>query len=905
MTLASPDLDRAASPATAPSAIPLIRTKLAVPGLGSTYRDRERLSEHLDRAMDDATRLALLSAPPGYGKSVAVAGWLASRAIPRAWLSLDAADNDPVRFLRYLVAALATVRPGLERDAELLLGLGAGSGVDLAGATLVDAVAAADEPFVLVLDDYHVITSEPVHALVRFLIERGPPFAHLVITTREDPPLPVARLRAHRRLVEIRADDLRLTEHEACCFIDDAGVELDGPQIGCLVQRTEGWIAGMQLAAVSLRDRPDAGAVIDAFTGTQRFVLDYLGAEVLERLDADLRAFLVRMSVCDRFNVALCRDLTGRDDCADLLARADRMNLFLIPLDLERGWFRFHHLFADYLRTLLDDREARDLHERAAAWFEREGLAGEAIGHALAAGSIDRAIRLVEQAARATYLEGEVSTLLRWIDALPPDRVAASAELISMRAFAAFNVGRVEDAAQACAEGEATAPDGAAPRLLAVRAIIAAFALRPDAIPLAQAAIEALEGDAFFLPMALQALAAGHLNVGELEPAAVAARQALDAVLGSGRSTRTVPAMTALASALNFTGHRGEAEALCRRTLADHRAEAAVLGGGTPYAIYWLGSIRYEANDLPGALNDLETAWTTMGTFGFGRALLTSAVAFIALARQASGQPEAALDAVQIVRRDARAAGLAGIEGNLAQIETRLHLLQGDLAAAGRWADHGARARASDPPTTERGAAWEAVAELATLARVRLAQDQLAEAGPLLRRARTALTAMHNVAELISVVIVEAELAEASGDRRKAQRVLEEAIALAAPERYVRRVVDDIRGTAHLLPAVRRLAPEFVDEVTAALATTGSGRAAPRAGGSFWLDGEGQPVEALTARELDVLRLMARGAGDAAIADELVVSLATAKWHAAHIRAKLGARSRTQALLRAQELGLL
>jgi LuxR family maltose regulon positive regulatory protein len=888
-----------------PRAAPLISTKLSVPPVAPGYGERARVGAHLDRALDDATRLTLLSAPPGYGKSVAVAGWLAARALPHAWLSLDVADNDPARFVRYLVAALETVRPVVGDGGALISGAGADASGDLAGATLIDALAASDDPFVLVLDDYHVITAEPVHALVRFLIERGPPFAHLVVTTREDPPFPLARLRAHGRLVELRADELRYTEEEGQGYLAAAaGIEVDPAHVARLIARTEGWIAGLQLAAISLRGRSDAAALIDAFAGTQRFVLDYLAAEVLERLDAELRRFLVRVSIADRFTVPLGEDLSGRDDGAALLERAERMNLFLIPLDLERRWYRFHHLFADYLRTLLDEAERRELHERAADWFEREGLTGEAIDHALAAGSTERAIGLVEQVARATYEAGELTTLLGWLDAIPRERVVSSSELAYLRAVACLFVGRVKDAAQACDEGEAACPDGSVPGpLLTVCALVAAFSQRPDAMTLGRSAVEAIGDDRFLRARALQALATAQLNALELRAAGETARTALDLDAGSTRSTLVVPATTALVNALNMTGHRGEAEALCRRTLANHRAEASRMAGGTPYALYWLGIVRYEANDLEEAVDALERGWAAAGTFGFGRALFTGAVSYLALARQAAGAPTGALDAVRTVLHDARAAGLDGIEPALAEIEARLHLLQGDVAAAARWADLAGHDAATGP----RGTAWAGLARNLTLARVRLAQGMPVEARRFLDLARAAATAAQDIADLVCIGVLDAAISEVSGSRAAAQRGLEAAVRLAAPEGYVRRLVDDGRPVAHLLPAVRRVAPAFVDEVIAALAAVPAQAAAGarRAGPSLWQDESGQPIEALTGRELEVLRLMAAGRSDAAIAEALVVTLATAKWHAAHVRAKLGARTRTQALLRAQELGLL
>ncbi len=338
-------------------------------------------------------------------------------------------------------------------------------------------MAASDKPFVLVLDDYHVVTADAVQRLVRFLIEHGPPFVHLVLLTRADPPLPLARLRAHRRLVELRADVLRYTVDEASAYLADAELVLEPDLAARLVERTEGWIAGLQLAAISLRDRPDAATLIEAFGGSQRFVLDYLADEVLGHIDDDLRSFLVQTSIAERFDAGLARALTGREDAEALLARAERANLFLVALDAERRWYRYHHLFADYLRAQLTEDERLALHERASTHLEAHGLGPEAIDHALAAGSLDRAIELIEPEARTTFEAGEFATLLGWLEALPPGSVSANAELVSLQGWTLFLTGQMA-AAKRCADSHPIAPGSAGPaegRLYALRALLAPF----------------------------------------------------------------------------------------------------------------------------------------------------------------------------------------------------------------------------------------------------------------------------------------------------------------------------------------------------------------------------------------------------------------------------------------------
>jgi len=883
---------------------PLVATKLLAPLSVTGYRERQRLSTLLDRGLEDRSRLTLLSAPPGYGKTVAVAGWLESRALAHAWLSLDAADNDLARFVRYLVASLRAVRPEVGDATEGLFGPGVSPSVDLIGATLLDGLASSDDPFVLVLDDYHVIGADPIHRLVRFLIEHGPPFAHLVLLTREDPPLPLARLRAHGRLVELRADDLRYADAEASGYLAGAlPVELDPEQLAKLLERTEGWIAGLQLAAISLHDRPDPAAAIRAFGGTQRFVLDYLADEVLAGLDVDLRTFLVHTSIAERFTAELCRELTGRDDSDALLERAEQSNLFLVPLDSERRWYRYHHLFADYLRSQLSEDERWALHERAADWFERAGLEAEAIGHALAAGSMGRATRLIERVARPTFEAGELATLLGWLEALPDDRIAASAELISLKAWSLLDTGRVA-AAVSVAERHLASAGTRGPaegQLLVLRALMATVT-GPAAEHLAIEGLDLVGDDPLFRSLALQATGLATLARGEYAAAVETLRSAFDAARGAAYPMAVLPAVSPLGQALAAAGLREEAESICRRVIAQ-----CADGQGRPRVIAWparivLGMVRYEANDLVEARRELEAGFEAARRLGIGRPVLGWAVPYLALARLACGDTDAALEALGTSQRDLRTTGMA-LPGHAGEIEARILLRRGDVAGAARWAD---RAIPETPPGSP-------LLELlrrsmdTTIARVRLAQGRPDEARDLLARTRVAQEASGAVADLISIGVLEAAGAEATGRRAEALRALGQAVELAAPGDYVRRFVDDGRGVANLLPLVRTAAPGFVDELIAACAACPASASAAQStrGTSLWQGEDGRLFETLTARELDVLRLMAQGASNAEIAAGLTVSLGTAKWHVGHVLAKLGATSRTQALLRAQQVGLV
>jgi LuxR family maltose regulon positive regulatory protein len=908
----TPPKDAAALDSRAPSqggALlgPVVSTKLQAPASVSAYRERPRLSALLDRGLADSTRLTLLSAPPGYGKTVAVVGWLQSRGVAHAWLSLDAADNDLSRFTRYLSGALGTVRPAAADATADLFGPGATPSPELVSATLIEGLTETDEPMVLVLEDYQLIGAGPVHALVRFLVERAPPFVHLVLLTREDPPLPLARLRAHGRLVELRGDDLRWTGEEASVYLADAGIALEPGLVERLVERTEGWIAGLQLAAISLRGRPDPATLIEAFGGNQRFVFDYLADEVLAGVDEELRAFLVRTSIAERFTAELCRELTGRTDANALLERAERANLFIVPLDAERRWYRYHRLFADYLRSQLGPHERRELHERAADWFERRGFGTDAIDHALSAGSLDRATRLIERAARPAFESGELATLLGWFEALPPDRVAASGELLSLHAWALFETGQM-GAAVALAERHFASCDARGPaegRLLVLRALMATVT-GPDAEDLAIQGLGLVGDDPLFRSFGLLAAGLASLARGQYVPAVATLRVGYETALAAGNPTAVLPAVSPLGQALALAGLRGEAEMICRAVLAEQADRQ-----GKPRPIAWparvvLGIVRYEANDLVEARRELEAGFEAARQMGIGRPVLGWAISYLALVRLACGDQDGAFEALRTSPRDLRTTGMA-LPGLAGELEARILLRRGDLVGAGLWAD---RAIPEAPPGSPLLEVLRRSMDT-TIARVRLAQGRADEAGELLARTREAQEASGAVADLISIGVLEAAVADATGRRAEAVHALGQAVELASPGGYVRRFVDDGRSIAHLLPLVQTASPAFVDTLIAALAafaaeSTEAG--APRLhvpGASVWQDADGRLLETLTARELDVLRLMAQGASNAEIAAGLTVSLGTAKWHVGHVLAKLGATSRTQALLRAQQVGLV
>ncbi len=493
----------------------MLATKLFIPPAPAAVVSRARLLERLDSGLD--RRLTLISAPAGFGKTTLVSEWLAGCAtrnsdVRTAWLSLDEGESEPRRFLDYLVATLQTAAPEVGMGAARMLASPQPPPAEAVVAALLNDVAALPDRLILVLDDYHVVDETSVDDMLAFMLEHLPPCMHLVLLTREDPALPVARLRARGHMTEVRAADLRFTPAEAADFLTRVmGLDLSAEDVAALEARTEGWIAGLQMAAVALQamtrqsavgpdvraGRAESAAFIQAFTGSHRFVVDYLMDEVLARQPDGLRDFLLRTSILDRMCGPLCDAITGRDDGARTLEDLERGNLFVIPLDDDRRWYRYHHLFADVLRTrCLADMPgaAPALHGHASAWYEHEGLRGDAIGHAFLAGDLERAADLVELAGPMVEQISEARIWWRWAAALPDELVRARPVLSGWCAHALLGRGEFEAAEARLADAERSLE--ALPGSGVVVADKEWFRLLPASIGIARAYIAQARGDA-------------------------------------------------------------------------------------------------------------------------------------------------------------------------------------------------------------------------------------------------------------------------------------------------------------------------------------------------------------------------------------------------------------------------
>ncbi|MGD9712419.1 MAG: AAA family ATPase, partial [Thermomicrobiales bacterium] len=424
---------------------PLLETKWFVPGWRAGSVARPRLLQRLDQGSVRA--LTLISAPAGFGKTTLLAEWLAAGGRTTAWVSLDSGDSDPSLFWAYVLGAVRSARPEAGENALALLRAPQPPPTASILTSLINDIAATEEPLVLVLDDYHAVDSEVIHQGVGFLIDHRPPQLHLVISSRSDPPLPISRWRARGEMTELRAADLRFTEEEATTFLNRVmGLDLTVSDVSALENRTEGWVAGLQLAALSMRDLDDVSGFVAAFAGDSRYIVDYLVEEVLSRLSPSVRDFLLQTSILEHLSSSLCDEVTGRSDSREMLANLERGNLFVIPLDDRRHWFRYHHLFADVLKAHLRDERPSELsllHRRGSEWYRRQGLLSEAIGHAIAAQDFHLAADAIESAEPSMRRTRQEATLLRWYQMLP-DELISSRPLLSIgHAFALLSNGQI------------------------------------------------------------------------------------------------------------------------------------------------------------------------------------------------------------------------------------------------------------------------------------------------------------------------------------------------------------------------------------------------------------------------------------------------------------------------------
>jgi LuxR family maltose regulon positive regulatory protein len=892
-------------PANEAMSTPLLTTKLFRPPAGPRLVPRPHLIGHLEEGLQLGHRMTLVSAAAGFGKTTLLSDWLRQTDRPVAWLSLDEGDNDPTRFLAYLIAALQRIDPDIGQTAQAMLQAPRGaSQPEPLLTSLINDIVATTEPFILVLDDYHVIEAPPIYRAVTFLLDNLPPSEqgmHLVIATRADPSLPISRLRGRGQLTELHVADLRFTPSEAEAYFNEAmALALSAEQVAALAQRTEGWIVGLQLAALalqgtlSLQGQENVASFIRAFSGSQRYVLDYLSEEVLNRQPQQIQAFLLQTAILDRLTGSLCDAVVQGTESRQVLESLDASNLFVVRLDEQRCWYRYHRLFADLLLQRLRRKSPQlvpQLHARASAWYEQQGLLPEAVDHLLSAADFERAAHLIEQAAWPMLARGEMTTLLGWLKALPDGVKRTRPRLGVLCGWALALTGQV-DLVEPCLVGLDLQP--VAGEVAALRAYVVDLAGDlSQAIRFCHQALKLLPTENLLLH-SIVALILGtgaywtdgdpHASIRALSEAATLGRTA-------GNVHLDVTATCTLGHVQMMQGHLHRAAETFERAF-----QIATSGGGAPTLFVGLGhagmaEVLYEWNDLAGAMDHAGKS-IEMGESGESVDVLQAGYSYIPLAQihQVQGDGEKALQVLQKAEQLAQRCNQEHMQALIVAARTRFWLAQGDLAAAFRWAQESQRSPTGEPE-------YEHEFENITLSQVFIAQGRPDRALALLVRLLQAAEAMGRMGRLIQILSLQALAYQEQGDGPQALAVLGRALSLAEPEGYVRTFVDAGEPMARLLrrALAEGIAPDYVARLLASIAPTAP-EASPAAGGL---------VEPLTGREMEVLRLIAGGLSNREIADELVVAVSTVKSHVNHIHGKLDVKNRTQAVARARTLGLL
>ena len=919
---------------------PLLLSKLYIPTPRQSIVSRPRLIERLNQGLRG--KLILISAPAGFGKTTLVSEWIASCGLPVAWLSLDEGDNDPMQFMIYLVAVLQRITARIGEGVLVMLQSPQPPATEILMTELVNEISTIPNDFVIVLDDYHVIDSINVDTVLAFLIEHKPPQMHLLITTREDPHLPLARLRARGQLTELRAVDLRFMPSEAAEFLNQViGLNLSVEDITALEKRTEGWIAGLQLAAISLQGNPDVVGFIKSFTGSHRFVMDYLLEEVLHRQPDEIQSFLLRTSILERMSGPLCEAVVGITVTSgqEILEYLDRTNLFIVPLDSQRHWFRYHHLFGDLLQQRLhhsvtlskksDCTSIAELHRRASKWYEENGLAVDAIRHALAALDFERAATLIELTVPAMRRNRQEATIveLGWLKALPDELIQSRPVLCVAYAYALFGGGEPEaiefwlqkaehwldtleeldSQSDIPARGMVVVDEKEFHRLPGMIALLrTAHALArgdmPTVIKNARRVLDlAPKDDYLMLGGAASTLGLAAWASGDIDTALRMISDGMTNVYQAGYISPAIGDALTLADLQIVQGNLKGAMTTFQQGLKWATESGSPIMRGAADMYVGMGSILYEQNELTTALQHLHTSQALGKLAGLPQNPYRWC-ATMARLQMAQGDLPGALDLLDQAERLYNG-NFSPNSRPIATRKIRLWLALGRLDEALGW-------------VREQGLAVDDTLSYLkefdhiTLARVLIAQFQdnpsgisMSRVGLLLERLQKAAEIAGRNGSLIEILVMQAITHQLQGELPMALLALEHALELAEPGGYVRIFVDEGKTMSML---VEELSRKQAHPLNAYSSTILAAFEAPDSVlKSCVIQQKPILIDPLSERELQVLRLLRSELSGPEIANQLSVSINTFHTHTKSIFIKLEVNTRRAAIRRAEELLLI
>jgi LuxR family transcriptional regulator, maltose regulon positive regulatory protein len=932
-----------ANPEKEPLSSPLLETKFYYPPPRPQQVTRPRLLARLNESLSH--KLALVSAPAGYGKTTLVVEWVSQ--IPGAsvaWLSLDDGDNDPVRFLTYLITALQRALPGTsERALSMLHAPRKVASKALPDMSLLNLLmndlAQVDEPIILVLEDYHLIHVETIHENITYLLEHLPANVHLLLTSRAEPPLPLSRLRGRGQLLELRTHDLRFTNQEAGEFLNRSmKLGLSNEKLEVLSARTEGWIAGLLMAAISITNRDDVDTFIDDFAGSNRFIMDYLVEEVLQQQPDHIQHFLHHTCLLERLCGELCDEIMadvnsfeGRSDAegtplhsTSLLSSLERANLFIVPLDDRQEWYRYHRLFADLLRKrlgLANPELLPIIHQSASRWFERKGNLPEAIGHSFSGGDLDRAALLIENAAIQVFRRSETGLILNWMNKLPETVIQDHPSLGIYYSLALImNNRRLEEVEAWLDQAQRTASEGVLDgEASALRGLVAMLRGEiPSSIALSRQALEILpEEQILFKSLAADNLGMCYVLIGDMPSAIQAFDEVVRMAERSGNTMMGAAALSNLAGLQFVQGQLRGAWANFQKILeltTDPGGRRLPVAGK---ALSGLGELAREWNDLEAAASYLDEAVELLSQF------VEIGVVFcylsLARVRQAQGDWESAWQLLGKAQELATETKSIPLDDRLVEVsKARFWILEGNYQPALAWAQT-RRLEENGLAGIRSGAdslGFDIIeSEYLTFARLYIAQGFSEKALEILAQLQAIDEEKGRVRRLVEVLCLQAVIYQSQGEVETALAFLQRALVIARPEGFVRTFIDEgIPMTSLLNLAIQRgIEPEYAGRLLATVQAKEIHAQEPSKASQARDDffpissqkaGSGL-VEPLSDRELEVLHWLAAGLSNPEIGARLVISLSTVKGHTANIYSKLGVNSRTQAVAKARELGIL
>ncbi|HEY71267.1 MAG TPA: winged helix-turn-helix transcriptional regulator [Anaerolineae bacterium] len=920
--------------------ISLLRTKVFIPGPRKDLIHRQRLIDALrSNLLEKDTfhrKLTLISAPAGFGKTTLLSEWIQSIKMPVAWLSLDRGDNNLFRFLSYLIAAFQTINDDMGIESLAIFQSSTPPSVEAALTMLINEIARSSKPNMLILDDYHVIGDRSIHEAITFLLDHAPPNLHLVISSRSDPPLHLSRLRGRGELKELRTADLRFTAIETAAFLNDVmGLALSPEDVSALALRTEGWAVGLQLAALSIKSpfspqarTSDRVSDVSSFATNQRYILDYFTDEVLLQQPEEIQDFLLQTAILDHLSAPLCNSLTGRSDGQRTLERLEKANLFITALDHDRHWYRYHHLFADLLRKHLKKIRpgvVAELHRRAGTWFEKNGLVSEAIKHWIASGDTAEAVRIVEGNALAMMDHGELITLSSWLDELPDQVVRSRPLLCIARAWPMAYAGQVQAVESLLQDAENSfvhldeeirkGPSGKRIQghIAAIHAqILGIQGELARGAELVREALAQLPDD----DLVTRGWAQFHLGfmlrmLGEFHTADQAFDEAIRINRATGRSHVVLLVLCERAALRINQGQLHRAEASCREAIALADAYVKKRGLNLPaagHAFLRLSGVLREWNQLEEAIRQARRGLELCTQWGQADGMLEGYL-HLARALHDSGDEDGAQNAMRKAKQIAMDVS-PWFESYTAARQARLWLMQGKTKDALLWAE-------SAGVSIDDDVAFKFAFNYLVLARLLIVEGSEKRSGisdetlDLVARILDCTEAIGADAYVIEALILQAMAFQTLGDDEHALVTLERALKLAEPEGYIRSFIGEGDPMENLLrkAIAEGIVRDYADRLVEALRsdTRRSHTLQPTIlrSGSPSADSFEPPGEELTDRERQVLRLINAGLSNREIAEELFLSINTVKTHTKSLYRKLDVSSRTQAMNRAKELGIL